>query len=72
MPVLVGSKYQRGHGLGNILGGLFPRVIGFSGGKGVQFLKQNRGSAVSNLIQTSFKVADDLSRGKKIKESLKE
>ena len=46
MLVFIGSKYQRGHGLGNILGGLFRRVIGFLGGKGVQFLKQSRGAAV--------------------------
>ena len=66
MPVFVGRRYQRGHGLGNVLGSLFRCVVGFLGGRGLEFLKQNRGAAVSNLIKTGMHVAKDVSRGKKI------
>ena len=27
MPVFPGARYQRGHGLGNVIGGLFRRVV---------------------------------------------
>jgi len=27
IPVFIGSRYQRGHGLGSVLGGLFPRFV---------------------------------------------
>lgn len=27
MPVFRGARYQRGHGLGNVIGGLFRRVV---------------------------------------------
>ena len=71
MPVFVGRRYQRGHGIGNVLGGLVRRVIGFLGGRGMDFLKQNRQAAVSNLIKTGVSVAKDVSSGKKVKDSLK-
>ena len=71
MPVFAGRRNQRGHGLGNILGGLFKRVVGLLGSRGMQFLKQNRQAAVSNLLKTGLNVVDDVARGKKVKESLK-
>jgi len=67
MPVFAGRRNQRGHGLGNILGGLFKRVVGFLGSRGMQFLKQNRQAAVSNLLKTGLNVVDDVARGKKVR-----
>jgi len=64
MPVFVSRRHQRGHSIGNVLGGLVRR---FLGRRGLDFLKQNRGAAISNLIH----VAKDVSSGKKVKESLK-
>ena len=52
LPVFAGARHQRGHGLGNTLGKLFP---------------QNRDTAVSSLIKTGLNVASDISRGKKSK-----
>lgn len=74
MPVFVGARRQRGHGIGNVLSGLFRGVVGLLGkGKGIatQLLKQNKDAAISNLIQTGLNVAGDLAQGKKIKETLK-
>jgi len=74
MPVFVGARRQRGHGIGNVLSGLFRGVIGLLGkGKGIatQLLKQNKDAAISNLIQTGMNVAGDLAQGKKVKKTLK-
>ena len=74
MPVFVGARRQRGHGIGNVLSGLFRGVVGLLGkGKGIatQLLKQNKDAAISNLIQTGLNVAGDLAQGKKVKETLK-
>jgi len=71
MPVFMGRRYQRGHGIGNVLGGLFRRVVGFLGGRGMDFLKQNRQAAMSNLIKTGVNVVRDVSSGKKVKDVLK-
>jgi len=71
MPVFIGRAHQRGHGVGNVLGGLVRRVVGFLGGRGLDFLKQNRGAAVSNLIKTGANIVKDVSSGKKVKDSLK-
>ena len=71
MPVFVGRAHQRGHGIGNVLGSLARRVVGFLGGRGLEFLKQNRAAAVSNLLKTGANVVRDVSSGKKVKDSLK-
>ena len=71
MPVFIGRRRQRGHGIGNVLGGLLRRVVGFLGRRGLDFLKQNRQAAVSNLIKTGLDVAKDVTSGKKVKEALK-
>ena len=71
MPIFIGRAHQRGHGVGNVLGNLVRRVVGFLGGRGLDFLKQNRGAAVSNLIKTGVNIAKDVSSGKKVKDSLK-
>jgi len=71
MPVFRGRRYQRGHGIGNVLGGLFRRVVGFLGTRGMNFLKQNRGAAVSNLLKTGVNIVKDVRSGKKVKDTLK-
>jgi hypothetical protein len=65
MPVFVGARYQRGHGLGSILSGLFRRVL--------PFLKANATNAVSNLLRTGVDIAEDVwDKGKTFSESAKE
>ena len=71
MPVFMGRRYQRGHGIGNVLGSLFCRMVGFLGGRGMDFLKQNRQAAVSNLLKTGVNIVKDVSSGKKVKDTLK-
>jgi len=70
MPVFIGRR-QRGHGISNVLGGLVRRIVSFLGSRGLDFLKQNRQTAVSNLIKTGFDIAKDVTSGKKVKEALK-
>src|SRR5664279_1628333 len=68
MPIYMGAPSQRGHGLGNMLGSLFRRIL--------PFLKQNaipllqRGAAMA--LRTGAKVVDDVHDGQTVKESLKE
>jgi hypothetical protein len=65
MPVFVGARYQRGHGLGSILSGLFRHVL--------PFLKANAKNFATNLLRTGVTVAEDVFDGnKKLSESLKE
>ena len=65
MPVFTGARYQRGHGLGSILSGLFRRVL--------PFLKANGKNIASSLMQTGMEVAGDVFEGKKkLGDSLKE
>jgi len=71
MPVFVGRRHQRGHGIGNVLGSLLRNVVGFVGSRGVDFLKQNRQAAVRNIIRTGLDIAKDVTGGKKVKEALK-
>jgi len=71
MPVFIGRRHQHGHGIGNVLGGLLRRVVGFLGSRGLDFLKQNRQTAVLNLIKTGLDIAKDVTSSKKVKEALK-
>ena len=64
MPVYVGRKFQRGHGLGNILGGLLRRFI-------LPFVKSHGKQVLANVFKTGMEVADDVIEGKKFKESAK-
>jgi len=65
MPVFVGARFQKGHGLGSILSGLFRRVL--------PFLKANSRNFAHNLIDTGLNVAQDVfDNGKKLADSLKE
>jgi len=64
MPVFVGARYQRGHGLGSMLSGLIRHVV-------VPFLKRNSGALAGNVLKTGVQVVDDLVRGKTFKETVK-
>ena len=63
-PVFVGAKYQRGHGLGSILNGLFRRIV-------LPFLRANGRTIASKAINTGLEIADDVAQGKSLKESAK-
>lgn len=64
IPVFVGARYQRGHGLGSILGGLFRRVV--------PFIKQNIGTVGKALAKTGLEIAGDVLSGQRVKESLQQ
>jgi len=65
MPVFVGAKRQRGHGLGSMLSGLFRSVV-------MPFLNRNSGALIGNVLKTGAEMVGDLVRGKPFKQSLKE
>jgi len=71
MPVFIGRRHQRGHGIGNVLGSLLRNVVGFVGRRGMDFLKQNRQAAVRNIVKTGLDIAKDVTSGKKVKDALK-
>jgi len=65
MPVFVGSRYQRGHGLGSMLGGLFRRFV-------VPLFKTHGKTVALNALRTGMNVAEDvLGGGRGLKESVK-
>ncbi len=65
MPVFAGARFQKGHGLGSILSGLFRRVL--------PFLRANGRNFANKLIDTGLNVAHDVfDNGKKLGDSLKE
>ena len=65
MPVYVGARFQRGHGLGSVLSGLFRRIL--------PFFRNNAKNFATNLLRTGAEVVGDvLDDKKKFTESLKE
>ena len=62
MPVFRGSRHQRGRGLGNVIGGLFRRVV-------LSFLKKNKKALIKNVMKTGM--ADDVLEGQSLKSSVK-
>lgn len=62
LPVLTGPYYQRGHGLGAVLGMLRGAV---------PFLKPVLKSVGKSALRTGMNVASDVMAGKKIGQSLK-
>lgn len=65
LPVYVGARFQKGHGLGSILSGLFRRIL--------PFFRSNAKTIATNLLQTGAEVVGDVfDNKKKISESLKE
>ena len=64
MPVFVGAKYQRGHGLDNILGGLFRSII-------LPFIERNAPMMADKAIKTGINLANDASWAVPFKQSVK-
>jgi len=64
IPVFAGSRVQRGHGLGSILGGFFRRLV-------LPFLKTNSKTMLENAMKTGMDVANDVIDGKSFKDSVK-
>ena len=61
MPVFAGRRYQRGHGIGSMLSGLFRRVV--------PFIKDNVKNIGANILRTGTNIAQDMIEGKKFKEA---
>ena len=55
MPIFVGARYQRGHGLGSMLSGLFRRIT-------LPFFKANGRMMATKAIKTGLRVADDVAQ----------
>ena len=65
IPVFKGSRYQRGHGLGSVLGGLFRRFV-------IPLFTTHGKTLALNALRTGVDVAEDvLGSGKTLKESAK-
>jgi len=65
MPVFAGSRYQRGHGLGSVLGGFFRRFV-------VPLFKTHGRMLALDTLRTGMNVADDvLGSSQDFKESVK-
>lgn len=62
-PVFGGVRVQKGHGLGNILGGIFRAAM--------PLIKSGAKSLGKKALQTGYKVAGDVVRGENIKQSVK-
>jgi len=56
IPVFVGRRFQRGHGLGSILSGFFRRLV-------LPFFKTYGKSMLSGALKTGMEVADDVLEG---------
>ena len=63
LPVFVGSSIQRGHGVGNILKGLFNAVVPLFSSVGKTLGKQ--------ALNTGLQIAGDVVSGHNLKESAK-
>jgi len=67
IPVFVGQRYQRGHGLGQTISGLFKRyVIPFVTPRAKEVGKKIMG----NVVKTGMEVAGDVSFGQGGKRNL--
>jgi len=64
IPVFVGRRFQRRHGLGSILGGFFRRLV-------LPFFKAHGKHILANTLKTGMEVAGDVLEGKTVKESAK-
>jgi len=64
MPVFIGSRHQRGHGLGSVLGGLFRRFV-------IPFFHTHGKTLASNALKTGVNVAEDVLGGRTFKECVK-
>jgi len=64
IPVFVGRRFQRGHGLGSILGGFVRRLV-------LPFFKTNAKSMLKNAAKTGVEVASDVIDGRSFTDSVK-
>jgi len=64
IPVFVGRKFQRGHGLGSFLGGFIRRLV-------LPFVKTHGKKMLASAVKTGMQVADDVMEGQNFKESAK-
>ena len=64
IAVFAGRRFQRGHGLGSILGGFFRRLV-------LPFFKAHGKHMLANAVKTGMEVADDVLEGQSVKESAK-
>ena len=64
MPVFIGAKYQRGHGLGNIFSGLLRNIL-------LPLIKGNALSWAGKVAKTGLNLVRDASRGVPFKQSVK-
>jgi len=63
IPIFVGRRFQRGHGLGSILGAFFCRLV-------LPFFKTHGKKMLETALKTGMEVADDV-LGQSLKESAK-
>jgi hypothetical protein len=61
MPVFSGARMQKGHGLGNILRGLFRKIV--------PFIQRNAKAVGTRALKTGMEIADDVLEGRSLKES---
>ena len=64
IPVFVGKRFQRGHGLGSILSGFVRRLV-------LPFFKTNAKSMLKNAAKTGVEVASDVIDGRSFTDSVK-
>jgi len=63
--VFAGRRFQRGHGLGSILGGFVRRLV-------LPFFKTNAKSMLKNAAKTGVEVASDVIDGRSFSDSVKD
>ena len=61
LPVFVGARGQRGHGLGSLLGGLFRSAF--------PMIKRGLATFGKHALKTGLEIANDVVEGQNIKES---
>jgi len=64
MLVFVGSRHQRGHGLGSVLGGIFRRFV-------IPLFKTHGKALARNALRTGVNVVEDVLDGRTLKKSVK-
>ena len=61
--VFVGSPYQRGHGIGSFLGGLFRKIL--------PFLNKGARAVGKEALRAGINVIEDVENNKPLKEAVK-
>lgn len=67
VPIFVGRRHQRGHGLGSIFSSLFRKAVPLIR----NLLPKAAKVAGKTLIKTGIKVGNDVLEGKKLRDSIK-